>query len=109
MPELARTLGKGLKQLKSAMRGITESLEEAELDIKEEVKEATGLEESIYESIQSNINDISKTNEEKKAKSKKENDDDTPRLFGDSENKEQQKNNNAITTKEEKKEPGTDG
>lgn len=109
MPELARTLGKGLKQLKSAMRGITESLEEAELDIKEEVKEATGLEESIYESIQSNINDISKTNEEKKAKSKKENDDDTPRLFGDSENKEQQKNDNAITTKEEKKEPGTDG
>lgn len=109
MPELARTLGKGLKQLKSAMRGITESLEEAELDIKEEVKEATGLEESIYESIQSNINDISKTNEEKKAKSKKENDDDTPRLFGDSENKEQQKNDNAITAKEEKKEPGTDG
>ncbi len=68
MPELARTLGKGLKQLKTAMRGITESLEEAGSDIKEEVKEATGLEDSIYESIASNINDIGKTTEEKKEK-----------------------------------------
>ena len=114
MPELARTLGKGLKQLKSAMRGITESLEEAESDFKEEVQEATGLEASIYESISSNINDITKTvednNEDKKAESKKENDDDTPRLFGDSEDTEQQqKGDNAVTAEEEKKEPGTDG
>jgi TatA/E family protein of Tat protein translocase len=61
MPELARTLGKGLKQLKTAMRGITESLEEAGADIKEEVadikeevNEATGgLQDSIYKSIES--------------------------------------------------------
>lgn len=99
LPELGRTLGKGLRELKSAMRKITESLEDAESDItniKEEVNKATGLEESIYESISSNINDIGKTTEEKKAKSKK---DDAG----------QQENNNAVTTKEEKKEPGTDG
>ena len=122
LPELARTLGKGLKQLKSAMHGITESLEEAGSEIKEEVEkagseireeveEATGLEASIYESISANRNDISKATEEKKAKSKKEEDDETPRLFGDSEDKEkqQQENDNAVTTKEVKKEPGTDG
>jgi len=114
MPELARTLGKGLKQLKSAMHGITESLEEAESDIREEVKEATGLEESIYESISSNINDISKATEEKKtevkkAESDKEKDDDTPLLFGDNEDEEkQQENNPAVTEEEEKKEPGKD-
>lgn len=99
LPELGRTLGKGLRELKSAMRKITESLEDAESDIaniKEEVNKATDLEESIYESISSNINDIGKTTEEKKAKSKK---DDAG----------QQENNNAVTTKEEKKEPGTDG
>ncbi|MBL7032275.1 MAG: twin-arginine translocase TatA/TatE family subunit [Nitrospira sp.] len=114
MPELARTLGKGMRQLKSAMHGITESLEEAESDIKEEMKGATGLEESIYESISSNINDITKTVEDKKednkAESKKEKDDDMPRLFGDSEDTEQQqKDDTAVTTEEEKKEPGTDG
>lgn len=99
LPELGRTLGKGLRELKSAMRKITESLEDAGSDIaniKEEVNKATGLEESIYESISSNINDIGKTTEEKKAESKK---DDAG----------QQENNNAVTTKEEKKEPGTDG
>ena len=105
MPELARTLGKGMKQLKAAMHGITESLEEAESGIKEEMKEATGLEESIYESISSNINDITKATEEKKVKSKKESDDDEPRLFGDSDDTEQQKNDTAVTTEEEKKEP----
>ena len=109
MPELARTLGKGLKQLKSAMHGITESLEEVESDFKEEVKEATGLEESIYESISSNINDISKATEEKKAAIKKEFDVE-PRLFGDSEDKEkQEKNDSDVTAEEEKKGPGTDG
>ena len=111
MPELARTLGKGLKQLKSAMHGITESLEAAESDIKEDIQEATGLEDSIYESIQSNINSISKTTEEKKAESKKENDDnETPSLFGDSEGEEQKtENSSAVTEKKEKKEPETDG
>ena len=29
LPELGRTLGKGMRELKSAMRGVRESLEEA--------------------------------------------------------------------------------
>ena len=97
MPELARTLGKGLKQLKTAMRGITESLEEAGSDIKEEVNGATAdFQDSIYKSIESNVNEISKATEEKKAESNKE-------------EAKQQESNNAVTDEEEKKEPGTDG
>ncbi len=110
MPELARTLGKGMKQLKTAMRGITESLEEVETDIKEEVNEATGgLQDSIYKSIESNIDEISKATE-KKTKSKKVKDDDAPRLFGDEdEYQHKQENNSSVTEEEEKKEPETDG
>ena len=110
MPELARTLGKGMKQLKTAMRGISESLEEAGADIKEEVNEATGgLQDSIYKSIESNIDEISKATE-KKTKSKKVKDDDAPRLFGDEdEYKHQQEKSSAVTKEEEKKEPETDG
>ena len=115
MPELARTLGKGLKQLKTAMRGITESLEEAGADIKEEVNEATGgLQDSIYKSIESNIDEISKA-AEKKPESKKVKEDDTPRLFGDSEDEDKQQQENISvgaeeeSAKENKKEPKTDG
>ena len=97
MPELGRTLGKGIRELKSAMRGITASLEEAGSDIKEEVNEATsGIQESIYKSIESNINEITKATEEKKAENNK----------GEAG---QQEKGGAITAKEEKKEPGTDG
>ena len=115
MPELARTLGKGMKQLKSAMRGISESLEEAEADIKEEVNEATGgLQDSIYKSIESNIDEISKATE-KKSESKKVKEDDTPRLFGDNEDEDKQQQENISvgaeeeSAKENKKEPKTDG
>ena len=109
MPELARTLGKGMKQLKTAMRGISESLEEAESDIKEEVNEATGgLQDSIYKSIESNIDEISKTTE-KKTKSTKVKEDDMPRLFGDSEDEDKQQEDTSVEAEEEKKEPGTDG
>ena len=115
MPELARTLGKGLKQLKTAMRGITESLEEAGADIKEEVNEATGgLQDSIYKSREFNIDEISKATE-KKSESKKVKEDDTPRLFGDSEDEDKQQQENISvgaeeeSAKENKKEPKTDG
>ncbi len=56
LPELGRTLGKGIRELKAAMRGVKESFEEAETDISEEIKKAKdGFEESVYESIESNI------------------------------------------------------
>jgi len=38
LPELGRTLGKGLRELKSAMRGVKESLEEASEEVSEEIK-----------------------------------------------------------------------
>lgn len=64
LPELGRTLGKGIRELKTAMRGVKESFDEASSDITEELKDAkSGLEDSIYESIESGIN---KTSEEKK-------------------------------------------
>lgn len=93
MPELGRTLGKGLRELKTAMRGLTESLEEAGSDIKEEVNEATsGFQESIYKSIESNIDEITKAAEAKHT-----------------ENKKDEAGSNAVTADEEKKEPGADG
>lgn len=38
LPELARTLGKGVNELKAALRGVKESIEEAE--VTEEIKKA---------------------------------------------------------------------
>lgn len=56
LPELGRTLGKGIRELKTAMRGVKDSLEEAGADVTGEIKEAkAGLEESIYKSIEPNI------------------------------------------------------
>lgn len=94
MPELGRTLGKGLRELKTAMRGLSESLEEAGSDIKEEVNDATsGFKDSIYKSIESNIDEISKAAEiEKPADKKDAAAEDSP-----------------AEHKEEKKEPGADG
>jgi TatA/E family protein of Tat protein translocase len=56
LPELGRTLGKGLRELKTAMRGVTESFEEAGADVTDEIKGAKqDLEDSIYKSIESNM------------------------------------------------------
>ncbi len=53
LPELARTLGKGLRELKTALRGVKDSIEEAETSVSKEVEEAkTGIEESIAKGIQ---------------------------------------------------------
>lgn len=57
LPELGRTLGKGIRELKSAMRGVKESFDEAESDIKDEFnKTRDDLKDSVYKSIESNIN-----------------------------------------------------
>ncbi len=61
LPELGRTLGKGIRELKSAMRGVTDSFSEAESDLTDSIKKTKDdLEESIEKSIGSNI----KTGEE---------------------------------------------
>ncbi len=54
LPELGRTIGKGLRELKTAMRGITESFEDAGSDVTNELREAkNSLEESIAETLDS--------------------------------------------------------
>ena len=57
LPELGRTLGKGIRELKTAMRGVKESLEESgATDITDEIKTAkSNVEESIFKSIESHI------------------------------------------------------
>jgi TatA/E family protein of Tat protein translocase len=46
LPELGRTLGKGINELKAAMRGVRETIEEAETSISEEIGEVkTDIEE----------------------------------------------------------------
>ena len=72
LPELGRTLGKGIRDLKSAMRGVTESFSEAESDITDEFKKTKDdLEESIKHSIENNI---SSGEEEEKKENKDEQD-----------------------------------
>ncbi len=66
LPELGRTLGKGIRELKTAMRGVKESLEEAGSDVTEELKETKStLEESVYKSIEPHINTKEEEKEEK--------------------------------------------
>ncbi len=64
LPELGRTLGKGMRELKAAMRGVKESFEEAgAADAAEEIKKTkASLEESIYKSIESNLGRIEEEN-----------------------------------------------
>lgn len=52
LPELGRTLGKGIRELKEAMRGVRASIEEAGDDVMEEMQEAkTGLEDAVKRSM----------------------------------------------------------
>jgi len=53
LPELSRALGKGIREVKIALRGVQESIEDAETSVSEEIKETkTGVEESISKEIQ---------------------------------------------------------
>ncbi|RJQ56639.1 MAG: twin-arginine translocase TatA/TatE family subunit [Nitrospiraceae bacterium] len=40
LPELGRTLGKGMRELKAAMRNVKNSLDESDLNISKEINEA---------------------------------------------------------------------
>jgi len=56
LPELGRTLGKGIKELKAAMRSVKDTLEESELNVSKEIKEAkTDIEESLKKAITPDI------------------------------------------------------
>jgi TatA/E family protein of Tat protein translocase len=65
LPELGRTLGKGMRELKSAMRGVRESLEEAGGDVTEELKDVQSeLKDSVQKSLESQFDFKSKENKE---------------------------------------------
>lgn len=66
LPELGRTLGKGIRELKAAMRGVRESFEEAEGDVTEGFKDIKNdLEESVRKSLESEMIDKEREKEEK--------------------------------------------
>jgi sec-independent protein translocase protein TatB len=53
LPELGRTLGKGMRELKTAMRGVRESLEEAGEDVTGEFKDVQSeLKNSVQKSLE---------------------------------------------------------
>jgi TatA/E family protein of Tat protein translocase len=66
LPELGRTLGKGIRELKAAMRGVKDTFEEAGSDVTEELKGAKSeLEDSIYKTVEPHINEKGDRKEEK--------------------------------------------
>lgn len=90
LPELGRTLGKGLRELKAAMRNVKDSIEESDLNVSKEIKDIKDdLSASIYKPIEPEVN-------------KKE---------GDPERKEELRADakQDITTAEEKKEKAETG
>jgi sec-independent protein translocase protein TatB len=74
LPELGRTLGRGMRELKNAMRGVKDSLEEAESGLTDEIKKAKTDIEKVYEGFEipdlkkEALKAIQKEPEEKKAK-----------------------------------------
>ena len=74
LPELGRTLGRGMRELKNAMRGVKDSLEEAESGLTDEIKKAKTDIEKVYEGFEipdfkkEALKVIQKEPEEKKAK-----------------------------------------
>lgn len=72
LPELGRTIGKGIRDLKVAMRGVKDSFEEAGSDVTEGLKEAkSSLEDSVYKSIETHINKEKKKEEDISEEDKK--------------------------------------
>ena len=65
LPELGRTLGKGIRELKAAMRGVKDTFEEAGADVTEEIKSAkSNLEDSIYKSLEPHVESAAKDGKE---------------------------------------------
>ena len=62
LPELGKTIGKGMRELKAALRGVQDSITDSETNILEEIKDA---ETSIKDSITGEISSNKKRKEEK--------------------------------------------
>ena len=71
LPELSKALGKGLRELKTALRGVKESIDEAEISVSEEIK---GVETSIADSITKEVQPETKNEEGKEEKTEKNKD-----------------------------------
>jgi len=68
LPELARTIGKGLRELRSALSNVKETMEKTDLDISKEIMDAkTGIQNSIRKAVEPEI--TKETPAEKKAES----------------------------------------
>ena len=58
LPELGRTLGKGIRELKAAMQGVKESMDAAEDNVTGEFKDVkSSLEDSVYKSLETHLSD----------------------------------------------------
>ncbi len=67
LPELGRTLGKGIRELKAAMRNVKDSIDESVPDVTEEIKGVkSSLQDSIYKTIEKNLQDKEEDKEEVK-------------------------------------------
>jgi Tat protein translocase TatB subunit len=89
LPELGRTLGKGIRELKSALSGVTESIEEA--GIEDEIKKAR---QNVVDSLMKEGKiDLGEDEDEKKAVKELE----------------EQKASEEAYKKEEEEETGKDG
>jgi TatA/E family protein of Tat protein translocase len=56
LPELARSLGKGIRELKAALMSVKDTLEESDLNISKEIKDAkAGIEDSIKQAVEPEI------------------------------------------------------
>ncbi|TNF54087.1 MAG: twin-arginine translocase TatA/TatE family subunit [Nitrospiraceae bacterium] len=76
LPELSRMLGKGVRELKMAMRGVRDSIDEVEEEVSEEIKQAkTGIEDSVYKDMQTDVNEPEKKKEESGSQKEKKTDD----------------------------------
>ncbi|MDP3297043.1 MAG: twin-arginine translocase TatA/TatE family subunit [Thermodesulfovibrionia bacterium] len=71
LPELSKALGKGIRELKTALRGVKESIDEAETSVSEEIK---GVETSIADSINKEVQPETKSEEGKEEKTEKNKD-----------------------------------
>ncbi len=67
LPELSRALGKGIRELKIALRGVKDSIDEAESTVKDSIDEAeTAIEESVYKEAQPVVPEGEKNKENQK-------------------------------------------
>ncbi len=105
LPELGRTLGKGIRDLKSAMRGVQNSFDETGADLTKEMKGLKNdMEDSIYKSIDSNINEEKGKKEEIKQKKENSQKDENMSLFDEKGDGEAAEKKGAEKEEEEKEE-----